>query len=697
MTDRRDYDIDAISQEDIFQEAKDRLELCNTSESENRDRGKVDILFREGDPSVHWDSDYVTSTSMEEPQLVINLTDALCQRVENNIKQQRPRGKCHPVGEGATMEIADLINGIGRHVEYRSEASVAYDQAAKSAITNGWGYFRLIAEYVHPKSFQKDLRILPIRNVFTVYMDPSSIMPTGADAGWCLISVKMKRTEYKRRFPRAENVDWNNVGRGDSVNGDWEDKEEIRLAEYFRIVEREEKLFKLRNKKTGAEQTFYESELPKSIPRVLQIDGERDSTRMTVEWFRLNGLKVVQRQQLPGSYIPVFRVEGNCVDVDGQVRRRGMVRSMSDPQRMVDYGEVAKIKRLGLAPKAPWVGAEGQFDGHDEWDNANREPFSKLVYKPVTVPTAQGDVLLPPPQRQEPAQIEQGFSEFVQGMKSNLFATAGMPNEPGADKQGEVVSGLAMRRRQYLSDQSHYQYYDNLTLAIAQEWRVIVEWVPVYFPEKGRIQRIIGEDGVPSMVTLKEEFEESPGVTKLRNDPSVGRYDVVMDTGPGFETKREEGAENMIQMAKIPAFAEILAKVAPDLMFRGLDYPYAAEVADRLAAQTPDGLKKIMDGLPQRARSIIQSMAQQNAQLKQLLQQAQLEQKYGLAKAHLNAVTKAHDTEVRAQTAKDDRELQVGADIFIEGMRHGHEINLAEREAQQLIERGENGNGSAGQ
>ena len=231
MEPRRDPEFDAISEKEIFTEARDRLAICNEAETDNRNRAKIDLRFREGD---QWDHDVVTTASEESPELTINLTDALTQRVENNIKQQRPRGKCHPVGDGADIEIADLLNGLGRHVEARSEASVAYDQAAKSAVTHGWGYFRLVAEFVSPKSFQKDLRILPIRNVFTVYMDPAAIMPSGADAGWCLISVKMKRAEYHRRWPKAPTAQWEDVGR-DAPNRDWDDKEEIRLAEYFRI------------------------------------------------------------------------------------------------------------------------------------------------------------------------------------------------------------------------------------------------------------------------------------------------------------------------------------------------------------------------------------------------------------------------------------------------------------------------------
>lgn len=663
----------ALTDEDIWAEARDRLEIATQAYADNRKRAKEAMLFREGQ---QWDDTPSTSLSQDEPELVINFTDAMVKRVVNNIKQQRPRGKCHPVGDGADVEMAEIINGIGRHVETRSEASVAYDLAAERAVDAGEGYFRLIAEYTDPRSFQKDLRILPIRNIFTVAMDPGAIMPSGADQTWNVISMKMKRQEYRRRYPRAPNVDWNDLDR-DGLRLDWEDKEEIRLAEYFRIRELPEKLYMIRSQ-NGEEITRYHSELPRNEDgRVaidhahkrlaelgFRIDGERDSFRRQVEWFRLNGMTVIERQQLPGSFIPVFRVEGNATDIDGKIRRRGMVESMMDPARMVNYGEVAKIKRLGLAPKAPWVAAEGQLDGHPEWDDANQRPYSTLTYKPVVIETSGGPILIPPPVRQAPAQIEAGFSEFVNGMRSNLMAVAGMPNEPGQDEQGVVVSGRAMQKRQYLSDQSHFQYYDNLTQAIAQCWRVIVEWVPSYFGEPGRIQRIIGEDGTPRMETLNQPGEEEEGINRIKNDVSIGKYDVVMDTGPGYETKREEGAANLIETLKIAPLAEIIAKQAPDLVFRSIDHPYMQELADRLMSANPEGLQKVMEGLSSRAKSIVQAMANENAALKQQLQAATTEIKQGVQKAQIAAATKVHDTETKAHTALQVEEIRAAGKII---------------------------------
>ena len=91
----RDPEFDAISEKEIFEEAVDRLKIAYDAESDNRNHAKAAMRFREGD---QWDDSPATSQSMDQPELVINLMDAFVTRVENNIRQQRPRGKCHPVG-----------------------------------------------------------------------------------------------------------------------------------------------------------------------------------------------------------------------------------------------------------------------------------------------------------------------------------------------------------------------------------------------------------------------------------------------------------------------------------------------------------------------------------------------------------------------------------------------------------------------
>jgi hypothetical protein len=625
------------------------MQIAVADDSDNRKLAKDDALFREG--LNHWDNEQVTSASEQSPELVINFTDTLVNRVVNSISEREPRGKCHPVGDGADVERADIIQGIGRHVEYRSEASVAYDTGVDDAVTKGWGWWELLTEWSVPDSFEKEIVIAAIMDCFTVYADPSSVMPTGRDMRWAFVSTKMKRTEYKRLHPKAENASWNDIGASDII--DWEDREEIRLARYFRITEKSEKLYKIK-RKNGETYNRFKSEAPE-LQHLVDLGDtivdERDGSRQRVELFVLNGIKVIQREILPGRYIPLIRCQGNARKIDGRTYRRGMVRTLQDPQRMVDYGEVAKIKRLGLTTMSKYIAAEGQIDGHPEWTDSNRTPIPTLVYKPVTIMTSQGEVPLPPPQPIPPAQVEAGFSEFVQGMRSNLLAIAGMPNEPGQDEKGEVVSGKALMRRDKLSDQSHSQYYKNQKLAIAHTWRIMLEWIPVYYSEE-RMQRIIGEDGKPQMVQLNGK--SAGGIAEIKNDVTVGRYDVVMDSGPSYETKREEGADNLVNLMSIEPLAEIVAKNGADLVFRSIDAPYMEELADRIKVQTPEGLKEIMETLPKAAQAVVQSLSGQVQQLTQALQQAQLENKYGLAKVHMQTTVKAHDVEESNRTKRED-------------------------------------------
>lgn len=707
MSETRDPDFDALSEKAIYEEAKDRLAMAIEAEAPNFKRAKEALLFGEGEN--HWNEQVVNSASQDSPELVMNFTDTLVGRVVNSIADLETRGKCHPVGDGADTETADVINGLGRHIEYRSDAQVAYDTGTDYGVRAGWGWWRLLTEFAAPNSFDKEIRIAPLMNIFSVHSDPSAIMPTACDMRWAFISSMIKRTEYKRLYPRMELVPWNDIGR-DDFRANWENKEEIRIAEYFRILDKKDTLYQIQDSK-GQMYTAFKDEMPP--PEMLAQIGakvvqERESSRAQVQLFHLNGTRVIKREIIPGQWIPLVRVQGNARNIDGMVYRRGMVQTLMDPQRMVDYGETAKIKRLGLTPQSPWVAAEGQLDGHPEWTDANRAPTVVLTYKPITVTTSQGEQVLPPPQRQPPAQIEAGFSELVQGMRSNLLAIAGMPNEPGQDQgQGQTVSGRALQRRDKLSDQSHSQFYKNKKLAVAQTWRIILEWLPHYYSEE-RMQRIIGGDGKPQMIKLNEQSMGEGGVSTVKNDMTVGRFDVVMEAGPSHETMREESADTLVDIITSPGpMGEIVAKTAPDLVFRSMPGLYTEEIADRLAAQTPDGLKKIMEALPKEARAVVQSLSNQNAQLKQALEKAETEAKYGITKAQMAATVKAHDVEETNKTRRADTESRERTTIQKTAME-GHvklaveeiaagasllnthtEAKYHEREAERVIEQGQ--------
>ena len=96
--------------------------------------------------------------------------------------------------------------------------------------------------------------------------------------------------------------------------------------------------------------------------------------------------------------------------------------------------------------------------------------------------------------------------------------------------------------------------------------------------------RIIGYDNQPEMVTINQRVVDESGVEKILNDVTVGEYDVYMDTGPGYQSKRQEAVESMIPL--LQANPELF-QAAGDLVFRNMDFPGADVIADRLAAVNP--------------------------------------------------------------------------------------------------------------
>jgi hypothetical protein len=679
-----DFTEQADTDDEIFMECSERLRIAEEIESPNRLLAIEDLEFEDGQ---QWPDDiYNLRKVQRRPSLTINHTATLVRRVTNNMREQRPRIKVHPVSD-ATIDDARVANGLVRHVETLSKASVAYDTAGASAVRIGWGYARVVGEYVDEKSFEQELKIKPIRNALTCYIDPASVMPDGSDAEWFIITEWMKKTAFKRAYPDEHLNEWPHGAPGDDQHK-WENKESIRLAEYYRIKKTKEALYKLSNGNTVFAKDYAKRKEAFDLAGI-QILDKRTSERRTVQWFRISGTKVVDKRDLKGRWIPISRCEGNVLDLNGDVRRKGMIRDMKDPARSANYWETAKAEKLALSSKAPYIAAEGQTDGHPEWDDANQKPYSILKYKLLLGMDGQ-PLPVPPPQRTPPAEVEAGFKEASESSLKNLMMIAGMPHEPGQDTPGTVVSGVALRKRQAISDISHFQFYDNQTMFISHIGEIIIDLAPFYYNEPGRLQRIVGEDGVPEMIKLNEPQTDAQGVRFIKNDIGKGRYDIVMDTGPGYETKREEMAERTVDLLKIGPIAEVAIKTAADLIFR---YFQMDDIADRLIPSNPQGLQKLIDNLPADAKQVVQSVIMQDKQKDQLIQQLQQEIKYKSnieqgwmqverEKALGANVTKVHDTEKRSQTALDVAELSAGAKIIDSRQSDRHEKSMAEREME---------------
>lgn len=648
-----DYQDQDSSEDSRINDAKKFLNLCNDVDSNNRAEALDDVRFCAGD---QWPVDVQNSRVLESrPCLTINKVDAYVRQICNQIRQQRPRIKVQGMNNEADAKLAEILSGVCRHIEYQSSADVAYDTASEYAIKMGWGYFRVMTDYISPDSFEQEIYIRPIDNPFTVYFDPNSQLPDGSDAERCLITTVVSKKTFRAMYPgKDDGQGFTSRGTGDS-DSEWVTKEDVRIAEYFYTVRTPAKLVLLSD---GT--SVYEEELP--APEVLaeagiEIIEKRDTYKKQIKWCKVTAMEVLEEGDWAGKYIPVIPVYGQSCIIDAKHKKFGLVRMAKDPQRMYNYWTTALTESVALAPKAKWVMAEGQDEGHEnEWAMANIKAMPVLRYKQTDTEGRQA----PAPQRLQPEPPPAGIVTATQSMSNDLMTVVGI-YDPSQLPQGNM-SGKAIAGQQQQVDMVNFHYYDNLTRSIAYCGRIILDLIPKIYDTE-RVMRIIGADEKPEIITLNQRVTTEDGVEKILNDVSVGRYDVVMDTGPGFATKRGEAVEAMMTLL---AADPNLMQTAGDLIFRNMDFPGAEIIADRMAAANPLAQVDEKSDIPPQVQMQLAQSKQMIEQMQQQIQAMGMDLKYGqtvtetkeraaTARKLMDVTARAHNTETMAEVKVNDQ------------------------------------------
>ena len=640
---------DETGNKDKINDAIKFWRLVNDADSNNRAEALNDIKFAAGD---QWPVEIQNSRNLESrPCLTINKIDAYIRQVTNQQRMQRPRIKVHPVNNLADYKIAQVIEGITRHIEVNSNADTAYDTAFDYAVRMGWGYWRVNTRYVSEDSFDQEIFIDTIDNPFTVYFDPNSILPDGSDAERCLITTVMDKKVFKEYYPDADDgANFQQRSTGDDTAA-WITKEDIRVAEFFYVERERAKLYLLSDGTSGFADS--DSFFARVEASGLTVVDERDSFRKVVKWMKCTSLEILEEKTMAGKYIPVVPCYGAQVIIDDKRKKYGLVRFAKDPQRMYNFWRTSMTESVALAPKAKWLLAEGQDEGHEnEWAQANIKSSPVLRYKQKDI---EG-VPAPAPVRLQPEPPPMGIMEAAGAISADLQMVLGVL-DPNQLPSGNI-SGKALQGQQNQVDLSNFHYYDNLTRSIRHTGKIILDLIPKIYDTQ-RVMRIIGSDGQPDMTTINEQNE----IGEVLNDVTIGEYDVVMDTGPGFQTKRQQAVESMMPlMTGNPE----LFNVAGDLVFRNMDFPGADVIADRLAALNPMANIDQKSDIPPEIQMRLAQSQQAIEQLQQQLQAAGLEinnraqvaqiREEGATKRKLLEVTaKAHNTETMAEVKVNDQ------------------------------------------
>jgi hypothetical protein len=648
---------------DMLATMRSRFTMAVSAYSESREDELDDLRFEAGSPDNQWQwpADVLATrgsvqgqTINARPCLTINKLPQHVHQVTNEQRQNRPSVKVIPVDDNADVEVAEIFEGVIRHIEYISDADVAYDTACENQVTYGEGYIRVLTKYCDDNSFDQDLYIGRIRNSFSVYMDPTIQDPCGSDAEWCFVTEDMTKAEYERQFPDAAPISsMMQQGVGDSSLSQWLTENTVRVAEYFYYEHTPTKLNLYQGNMSAVEGSREDKELKALGLKPLK---SRMADVKKVKWLKTNGFEVLEEQDWAGKFIPVIRVVGNEYEVDGRLYVSGLIRNAKDAQRMYNYWVSQEAEMLALAPKAPFIGYGGQFEGYEQqWKTANTTNWPYLEVNPDV--TDGAGAVLPLPQRAQPPMASSGLLQAKAGASDDIKSSTGQYDSSLGATSNER-SGRAILAREKQGDTGTYHYVDNLARAIRHCGRQLVDMIPKIYDTE-RIARIIGVDGEvkrakinPSQAEPVKKIVDETGIVieKIYN-PSVGKYDVCVSTGPSYMTKRQESLDAMSQLLQ---GNPQLWQVAGDLFVKNMDWPGAQEMAKRFAKTIDPKLLSDADEDPalQAAQQQLEAMGQELDQLHGMLQNVSKSMEaQDLAIKEQEANIKAYDAETKRISA----------------------------------------------
>lgn len=656
-----DENKDKTSDEDILEAARERFHLASEAESKARVEALDDVKFSAGE---QWPEKVKHDREQDaRPCLVINRIPQFIQQLTNDQRQNRPAIHIHPVSDDADVETAKILQGLIRHIEYNSNADVAYDTAFDGAVRGGRGFFRFITDYTDPNSFDQEILFKRIRNQFSVYIDPYSTEPDGADMNFGFIVDDMSPHEFKEQYPKAEKSsleDFQSIG---DQKTDWVSSDaKIRVAEYFYKDYREQEIVLL---STGI--SVVKEDLPKHLLPNVTVVRERTSKIPVIRWVKMTGSEVLEKRDWIGRFIPIVPVYGNEIDVNGLRILEGIVRHAKDSQRMYNYWASSETETIALAPRAPYIGVEGQFEGFEgQWREANRKNHAFLQYRNVSV----GGQPANPPQRQvyEPpvAAITNARKEAAEDLK----ATTGIYDATLGNRSNET-SGRAIIARNSQAQTSNFHFIDNLSRSLRHAGRILIDLIPKIY-DTPRSIRIVHPDNQHEVVEINKIFQN--GGKNVIYNLALGKYDVTVETGPSYATKREEAVNAMLEFtAKYPE----IAKVAGDLMVKNMDWPGAQEISERLRKMLPPNITD--DGKDKQPLP-----PQVTAQLRQMSQMI------GDLTKQLNLVHDERDKkvlEIESRERIEMKKLQVEVEIALAKLGSTERIEMLNQEVSRIENR----------
>ncbi len=660
------------------------------------------------------------------PALTINRCKPAVDQVVNQAISNPPGPQAHPVGEGADKDGCDILEGLIREVEYRSNAKVAYMNAMKYACAGGRGCFELKTEYVNERSMEQELTIEEIEDPDMVFLDPNAKDWGRRDARWAGKILVYSRDQLIEEFGSDlkilqrgrldEALGWMQdavqdavqsfgftgwKGNNASINewtGGASNDGPYYICEFFKLVIEDRKLILY----SDGIMRFDDEPVPDGVTPKSGENGEvkRSSPRRRVMKYVVSALDMIKKTEWLGDSIPIFWVFGPEMYADGKLHRQSLITGAMDAQRLLNFSATSGAEVMGLMTKSPWIGYRGQFDAPNAqhgspWDTANSEIFPYLEVNPtfLTPPNGGEAVLAPMPVRNTWEAPIVRILEMWNVASEAIKAATSVFFEPSIQSAQNAQSGSAIKALQTQTNIGTINWQDGLQNSVQLMYQQCAIIMPKIY-DGPRVRTIVRPDGNPEIMEINREFPG--GEQGKKNSIAYGRYSMRVTAGPSADTRSDEALTMLTQVIKVaPNLAQVPGFMARFVRLVGQGNPIVEQMADSIPGSqpnngevTPENLQNLLTTEQQKSAVLMQELQK----MQQVITQKQIESQTKLEVAAMSGLASIRGAEIKAGVDKSDIdtrrfETMIGAanDAADSEMNRQHQARLQQSQQDHAM------------
>ena len=599
---------------EIHDKALERYKEVEDYESVTRQLQNEDLEFAYRD---QWKpGDRVKRDGEKRPCIIVRLSKQFLDHIKNENRQNKPQIKVSPIDDGAQEVHAKNRQGLIRHIQYESKAAIAFQRSYDFAVDMGRGWFEIVTDYVHSGSFDQKIAIETVSDQFSIYPDPAHEEPDYSDMKWCFKNERMRREVFEDRWPDADLSEWKRGSKNQ-----WIEKDFVTVGKYYVIEEKERELWRVNI--GGVEENIYVDEIEGDHKQYKSniVEKRTIKTNMVKIYF-ISGEGILEEQDSVFTIIPLVPMIGEETLIENTYDLKGVTRDLIDLGRQYNFYNSQETEIMSNAPKTPYIGAVGQFEGvEDQWEDNDSASHYK-EYNPVS----HAGNLVGPPQRADFVNFPQGLAQGKQEIRADMQAVTGYYNTSSGAMSNET-SGTAIKQRINQGNTASFHFQDNANNALTSAGRIINDALPKVYKRKGRIITILGEDDEESTFSLvgaDEDTQQNNSEAGEIGHFGKGEFSVVVSVGASYDTKRQEAVANMMEMsAKVPMVGEASA----DLIIKSQDWPLKDQIAERtkrrIEMQSPGLTAPIDDGKDSELAQMAEQMKQLQGKLQEVGQKAE--------------------------------------------------------------------------